>query len=80
MFAHSQHYGIELVLHSVWNDFRLVFNASLLEDLRLVGSKIDLIWTPDFTFEEKIGIASKITTDNKFAAISHNGDVLFSQR
>lgn len=74
------HYSIEIVVHSVWNDFRLAFNSSVLDDLRLVGSKIDLIWTPDFTFEEKIGIASKVTTDNKFAAISSNGDVLFSQR
>ena len=67
-------------MHSVWNDFRLAFNASVLDDLRLVGNKIDLIWTPDISFEEKIGIASKVTTDNKYAIISSNGDILFSQR
>ena len=71
---------MEVVLHSYWNDHRLTFNGTDIDDIRLAGSKVDLIWTPDFTFEEKIGVASKITTDNKFVAIHDNGDVLFSQR
>ena len=71
---------MEIILHCFWNDHRLTYNGSKIDDIRLAGNKVDLIWTPDFTFEAKIGIASKITMDNKFASIDENGDILFSQR
>lgn len=75
-----QHYGIEIVVHAYWNDFRLRFNSTEVEEIRLAGKHSEFLWVPDFTFEEKIGVASKITTDNKFAAIFPQGDVLLSQR
>eukprot|EP00794_Sanderia_malayensis_P007101 gene7101-7904_t len=78
--AIHSHFGIELVIHTVWVDHRLKFNQSLADDFRLVGQQTELIWTPDITFEQKLGKGSHVTDLNTFAAINSNGTILQSRR